>query len=375
MRRALAAAILGLSLWVGSLAWTGFVLTRTVLDPGRSEAVAEALYDDDAVRAQLAENLAGAIEAALPPAAGIPRAELDATAVEVLDSPAVEAVFVDALVRTHAAFLGEGEAPEALEAGAFGAAAREALVEDRPELDAVLPPAPELRVPLPTERIPDLGPVREVVGAAVPLLASAAGAGALLALAVTSDRPAVIRRGGFWAVGLGTAVLVFAYGIPALAQRVVPDQSAIVAALVGAMAAATRGPALALAGTGLVAIALSFLWRAFPSIADAPEPAAVGPVDRASSRPTSPAPLLRRRDLPTPARRPASPVGDATVSMPTGAAPTGVGPTGVGPMGVEPTGVGPRRPRVGGGGRVVDATEVIPAEARWVPGVGYVVDD
>ena len=63
MRRTLAAAVLGLSLWIGSLAWSGFVMTRTVLDPGRSEAVAEALLDNDAVRDQLVANIAGGIEA------------------------------------------------------------------------------------------------------------------------------------------------------------------------------------------------------------------------------------------------------------------------------------------------------------------------
>ena len=38
-------------------------MTRTVLDPGRSEAVAEALLDNDAVRDQLVANIAGGIEA------------------------------------------------------------------------------------------------------------------------------------------------------------------------------------------------------------------------------------------------------------------------------------------------------------------------
>ena len=51
MRRTLAAAILGISLWIGSLAWSGFIMTSTVLNPDRSEDVAEALLDNDAVRA------------------------------------------------------------------------------------------------------------------------------------------------------------------------------------------------------------------------------------------------------------------------------------------------------------------------------------
>ncbi len=406
MRRALAAAILGISFWIGSLAWTGFVLTRTVLDPGRSEDVAQALYDDDAVRAQLAQNIADAIEVSLPDGVDVPRPVLEQAATDVLDSPAVEAVFVDALVRTHAAFLGEGEAPDAVEAGAFGTAARQAVVDARPELDGVLPPAPELRIPLPTDRVPNFGPVRDVVVAAVPILAGIAGAGALLALLISSNRPAVIRRAGFWGIGLSAAVLVFAYGIPALAERVAPDQSQIVAALVGAMAAATRGPALALAATGLGAIGLSFIWKAAPSLADvaAPSPrqaaAAAGPAGRspgATAMASSPAASTmpswtRRRDLPTPGRRPVAST-DATAAMPVSRPPDPDGyarrPSAPAP---DPHPGYPSRPPsspapspspqssaagrrwVDGVGWVLDPAEAIPADARWVPGVGYVVD-
>lgn len=394
MRRALAAAVLGISLWIGSLAWTGFVLTRTVLDPGRSEDVAEALYDDDVVRAQLTENIADAIEASLPAEAPVSRPAIEHAATQVLESPAVKAVFVDALVQTHAAFLGEGDAPDAVEAGAFGGAARQAIVEGRPGLDAVLPESPELRIPLPTDRVPNLGPVRDVIDAAVPVLAGVAGVGTLLALLVTSNRPAVVRRAGFWAIGLSAAVLVFAYGLPALAERFAPDQSRIVAALVGAMAAATRGPALALAGTGIGAIALSFVWRSAPSLAHVAgssphEPEARGRPAGASAH----TPWTRRRDLPTPGHHPA-PGRDATVAMSRHDRPRPRDPDGYARRPVQPPpdphpgypsrpptapassgASAPPRRWVEGVGWVLDASAPIPAEARWVPGVGYVVDD
>ncbi|HEU5084535.1 MAG TPA: hypothetical protein VFU14_14420 [Acidimicrobiales bacterium] len=396
MRRALAAAILGISLWLGSLAWTGFILTRTVLDPDRSRQVAEDLYEDEAVRDQLVENIADGVEAALPPGT-VPRATVEAGARQTLESPAVEALFVDAFVQTHAALLGEGEAPEALDAGAFGSAARESLVAAHPELAPFLPEAPQLAIPLPTERVPDLGPVRDVVVAAVPVLALLSAAGALLALLVTSNRPAVVRRAGVWAMGLAAVVLAFAYGVPALVRELAPDQAEVVAALVGAMAASTRVPALVLGATGLAGVVLSAVWRAAPARSPSPPPPPVTSPPRrrraAGGSPPLP-PRRQRQDLERPPRgapRPRSPR-----SAPAPAAGGRSGPV------EAPTRVQPAPPRqpptasprpsagtpdvtrielpgrrwVDGVGWVVDTSVgEIPADARWVPGVGYVVGE
>ena len=275
MRRSLAAALLGISLWIGSLAWSGFVMTRTVLDPGRSEAVADALLEDDAVRAQLQANIAGGVRAAVPEGAPVDPATIDAGAETALASPAVESLVRNALVRTHQAFLGEGEAPDSI----------------------VLPETSSVEVPLPTERVPNLGPVRRWLVDTVPLLAAVAALGAGLALLVTSDRPGVLRRAGVWAIGLSTLVLAVAFGVPALAQQVAPGQATIVAALVSALAKSTRWPALTLAGAGVAGVLASYLWRPVAAVATVPaEPPTARPVPRRRRGP--------RRDLPTPARRP-----------------------------------------------------------------------
>ena len=372
MRRALAAALLGISLWIGSLAWSGFVMTRTVLNPDRSEDIADALLEDDAVRGQLEANIARGVIAALPAGTPVDRAEVEAGTATALDSPAVEAVVRDALVRTHQGFLGEGDIPRSVESEAFGGAARDSLVDERPELDGILPAAPSIEVPLPTERLPNLGPVRRGLATAVPILALASAVGVLLSLVVTTDRPRVIRRAGVWAVGLSAVVLLFAYGIPALAHELAPDQAQIVAALVSALAAATRGPALVLAGAGLTAIVVASLWRSAP----VPAPAAPAqPVGRPArgARP-------RRRDLPTPGRRPTAPTPASTPRRP---APMG-DPTSIWQDGsTAATRVDAPRPTsapagarwVPGTGWVHDGTGEVPAGARWVPGVGYVVEE
>ncbi len=380
-----AAVLLAVSLWIGSLAWTGFILTRTVLDPGRSEAVADALLDDPDVRAQLVENIAGGLDAAVPDEAGIERSTLDAAAEQALASPEVEALFRAALVDTHQAFLGEGDAPRSIDGGAFGSAARDALIEARPELAGVLPESPSVGIPLPTERVPDLGPVRRALDAVVPLLAGVAALGALTALLITSNRPAILRRAGAWAIGLSSIVLLVAFGVPALAQSVAPDQATVVAALVSALAEASRGPALALAGAGLAGIVASFVWRpAAAAITADPRPAPTPQPTRRRRR--SPHPQTERirrtartgsaRPAPRPVPRPAPPVAQPQATP---------APTAVRPPVAEPTRIQAPAPPEGGApdgrrwvegvGWVVDGSGGIPAEARWVPGVGYVVDE
>lgn len=406
MRRALAAAVLGLSLWIGSLAWSGFVMTRTVLDPGRSEAVAEALLENDAVRDQLVANIASGIETTLPPGAPVDRPTIEAAARTALESPQVEALFLDAFVRTHQAFLGEGEPPKSIDGGAFGAAARDALVQSRPELDGILPPAPSVPVPLPTERIPNLGGVRSFLLTAIPALAGVAALGALLALMVASNRPAVIRRAGIWAIGLSAIVLIFAYGIPAAAEAWAPAQAEIVAALIGALASSTRGPALGLAGAGVAGLLLSLVWKAAPSMIGTDGEPIGRTVGRGGRQVRATPPRVGRQDLPRGYRAPA-PRGAAAPAPALSPSRAPDGPGRRRPPVVDPTqGYSDLRPGtsapadltrvqaaaadassghrmppadvpgarwVDGVGWVHDGTGEIPPTARWVPGVGYVL--
>jgi len=392
LRRSLATLILTISLVVGSLAWSGFVALRTVLDADRSQAVAEALYDDEAVRDQLAANIGSAVGATIPDGVPISQAQLDSAASTALDSPAVEALVVDAFVSTHRAFLGGGDAPDSLDAGAFGAAARAALVAEQPALDAVLPASPEFVVELPTDRVPNAGGIRDFLERTVPLLALAAAAGVLFALVATSDRPAVMRRAGYWAIGVSVVVLVFAFGVPWAAEQFAPDQSEVIAAIIGSLAATTRGPALAMAIAGAAAVAGSLVMSRAPS----PNSVAAfdhGPRVAPPAMPIAPPAPPRaprggravRRDMPA---GPSSTwVGPPTASLsppPVQAPPPAQAPPP--PRGAATVGGLPARPPtdptdsfdprwVDGQGWVIDPSSPdIPTDARWVPGVGYVTD-
>jgi hypothetical protein len=391
VRRSAAAALLGISLWLGALAWSGFLVIRTVLDPDRSEDVAEALLDDADVREQMVENIAGGVANGLPEGARVPPEVLEAGAARALEVPEVERLVLDALVASHRALLGEEQAPDTLSGTEFGSAARRALVDSHPELGGFLDEEPSLEVALPTERIPDLGPVRRGLSAVVPVLAVASLAGVVVSLLVTTDRRSVLRRAGFWAIGLSALVLAVAYGIPALASQVVPDQSQIVAALIGALAAATRGPAAALAAAGGACLSLSVL--AGSATAARPSTGRRSPPVRPPAIPTAPpvrgrmpsqvptVPPSGRTDRFPAVDRSGRPVTGGASSPPTApteaTVPTEPEPTRIEDP-LEPPGPPPSRPGarwVRGVGWVHEGDGPIPASARWVAGVGYVLDD
>lgn len=404
IRRSIAGMILGVSLLVASLAWSGFVALRTVLDPGQSQRIADKLYDDPQVRDALAGNIAGALVSLFPPGVDVPPDQVDAVATAVLDDPRVEFLVTQAFVQTHAAFLGDGDMPDQLDAGVVGQAARDQLVAAEPQLDAVLPAAPALAVPLPTERIPDLGPLRATLQAAVPILALLAVGGFVLALVTTSHRPSVLRRAGMWAIGAAALIVAAGLGLPWLIRRFAPDQGEVAAALFATLVESVLVPSLVLAGTGGAAIVAGMAWpsagraRARPprraEPARRPSPA---PHDRRPPRPAGapghrlapghePGPARQRshEQMPPPVRRPAPrPQGPPTAEQPVVRDPRpprlrDPGPARTPPPGTPPPpsapppSAPPERRWVEGRGWVDEP----PPAPRWLPGVGYVdVDD
>ncbi|MCB0995006.1 MAG: hypothetical protein KDB21_07945, partial [Acidimicrobiales bacterium] len=323
IRRSVAGIILGISLLIASLAWSGFVALRTVLDPGQSERMADTLYEDDEVRSALAGNIATAVSTLIPPEIDVPREQVDAIAVAVLDDPRVEALITQAFVQTHAAFLGEGEMPRQLDATVFGEAAREQLVATQPELDAFLPPAPTLSVPLPTEHIPDLGPVRRALQAVVPVLTILAVGGILLALITTTHRPSVFRRAGMWAIGAAAFILLTGIGLPWIIRRLAPDNAEVAAVLFSTLVRSVLVPAIVLAGVGLASIVAGMAWASGARAARTePEPrrqrrprtAAPPAPYRPAAAPHRPAPPAQLP--PRPAARPPAAQGPRTLEQP-----------------------------------------------------------
>lgn len=260
IRRSFAGAILGLSLLSASFAWSGLLAQRTVFDPNRSREIAEELLDNDEVRAQLIENLSGAITSAIPSDVPVSDQLVESVATQVLNDPAVEALILDAFTDTHAAFLGDGDAPTEIDLTAVAAVTRASLVQAAPQLDSVLPTASTLVVPLPTEHVPNASPVRQFVRRAVPILAILAVGGSLAALVATTDRPSILRRAGFWAITTTAVYLAIGLGVPELLRQFAPDGAEVVAALLSALLRATLAPSIALGLLGVGLIVVSGMW-------------------------------------------------------------------------------------------------------------------
>lgn len=260
IRRSFAGAILGLSLLAASFAWSGLLAQRTVFDPNRSRQIAEELLDNEEVRAQLIDNLSDAITAAIPSEVPVSDQLVESVAAQVLNDPAVEAVILDAFTDTHAAFLGDGDAPTEIDLTAVADATRAALVQAAPQLDSVLPTTSTLVVPLPTEHVPDASPVRSFVRRAVPVLALLAIGGAIVALVATTDRPSILRRAGIWAITTTAVYLAIGLGVPELLRQFAPDGAEVVAALLSALLRATLAPSIVLGLLGIALIVVSGMW-------------------------------------------------------------------------------------------------------------------
>ena len=304
IRRSIAGLILGPSLLIGSLAWSGFLALRTVFDADRSRDVAEELLDNDEVRSQLTDNLGSAIEAALPAEVPLSSEQVEQVAAEVLDDPAVEELILTAFSSAHGAFLGEGNVPQTLDLTAAAEALRTAVVRVAPAFESSIPAAPTLRVALPTDRIPNAGPIRGFLQTAVPIMAVVAIAGGLLALLATSHRASVLTKAGIWALSTTIFYLLLGLGVPWLLRQYAPDQAEVLAALVTALLRTTLIPSLVLAlfGTGLIAAAI--MWpdtkkkqQHEPERPKAPRPARAGAAPRG---PAWPGPVPRPLVYPEP---------------------------------------------------------------------------
>jgi hypothetical protein len=288
VRRGLASLLLGLSLIAASVAWSGLVLLNTALDPGRSERLADELLDNALLQGVIVDLVADSIERGLPAGVTVPRDELRAAATTTVADPRVEAAVRDGMVRAHRNALEGVEEPVTLDPGAFGSAARDALLADRPELAPLVPAAPSLAVTLPTTGLGFLGTVRSFLLQVVNYAALAALAGATVALVVSRHRPGVLRRVALWAIAASAFWLLIGYGAPWLAERFVPSSAAIFAASVQVLLGAMIPPALLLAGAGAALIVVSLLWD-LAAGADRAAPAPAHP-RRPVARPSPQAP-------------------------------------------------------------------------------------
>jgi len=262
MRRGLASLIMALSLVVATASWAGFVLSRTVLDPGRSERLADNLLDNEEVRATIVDKLADAVEDRIPTETPVGREVIEGAAELALEDPRVEAVVRDGIVKTHQNALNGVDEPVMLDASALGQVAREQAVAARPELNTVLPQAPNFQVELPTTGLSWIGSVKNAVNRLTRIGALIALAGMVSSFIVTKNRPAALRRVAFWSFGAAAFWIIAAYAVPAILSRVAPSSVAIATAVIDVFFGAMIRPAITLAVVGAVLLGISLAWPA-----------------------------------------------------------------------------------------------------------------
>lgn len=426
-RRVIAGLILGPALLIGSFAWSGYLALGTIFDENRSATVAEELLDNEQVRAQIAANIAGAISSALPDGTPVTTEQVDAAAIAVLNDGRVAGLVINALGETHRSFLGLNDIPQTVDLNPVAEVAREQIASVSPEAAAAIPVDTDWSIDLPTENIPNSSPVKSFLETSVPFLAGVSLVMVLMAFLTTSDRPSVLRKAAVWAIGTTAISLIIGYGVPALLRLAVGDQAEIFAALITALLRTTLVPSIVLAVVGAALLLASWLWpdeRRQPAPARTPTPPTtpVPTTHIAPARPQASAPPQQPVTPPSTPVVPATPRSNHVVSaaaapptdlfappvdipltsgpdsgmvpaiepppfrptLPTRAAPnervtlpawTG-GPEP--PPDPAPTGGVPKaRPPtwVDGHGWVLDPDDErpVPANARYVDGVGYVV--
>ena len=264
MRRSLSGLVLGLALIVGSLSWASYVLTRTVMDPTRSEAFADQVIDNQRLRSALIGRLADGLAESVPFDAPVPRQALEGAAEDALDEPGIAAELKRALVLVHQNALNGVEEDVVLDASVLGLAARNQLVGDRPALEGRVPDAPSIEVQVPTSGLAFLGTVKS--GVQTFTLYSAAGAllAGALALIVARDRPRILRRVAVWAFGTAAFWLAVGIGVPIAAEILAPASAAVVAAAIEVFFGSMIRPGIIMAAVGAGLLALSAIW---PSVA------------------------------------------------------------------------------------------------------------
>ncbi len=263
MRRGLASLLLGLSLVVASFSWAGFTLSRTILDPGVSERLADQLLDDESVRSALTTRMADSLEEQLPDEVPVPREIVEGAAQTAIDDPRVESVIRDGFVQAHQNALNGEDEPITIETSAIGEAGRDALVGVDPVLETFLPSAPSIGVELPTTGLAWIGSVKDFVDRYTILGAFVAAIGALIALLIAKKRAVVFRRVAYWAFGAAAFWLIIGYGVPWLLSLVSPTSSAFASALVRIFFNEMIRPAITMAIFGVIMLVTSLIWPIF----------------------------------------------------------------------------------------------------------------
>ena len=300
---------------LASLAWVAFVLTQTVGDPGRGEAVAAAVLADPDARAEVTAPVTRAVMSTV----GVPAAQrplVESQVDQILQSPDGSRAFIDPFAGSWARLLGEDD-PRSTEFDLAPLLAR-FVAESGTTPDVVNFPdrLPVPGVPLPRAQLEWMDGFRSAFAAAVLPLALTATLLFAVGFAM-GERARVLRSIGIWAILAGGSWIVVPLVLVWAARRWAPGADAVVAAALDEATSGLFVVAVVLAVAGALTFAASF---AVPSPTHATRPAQPVPrrrrfatPDAAHSRtapvPWTPPPPRTTAEMPATSRPDAPPVG------------------------------------------------------------------
>lgn len=289
MRRAASSVLLALGLLSASVAWWAFAASATVLDPERSERIADTLIGQPVIQDAVAEGLGTALQQALPPGTPISSEEIGAAAHRALADPRAMAAVRTAVLSSHRRLVGNYDGPVTLDVSPVAVAGRDALLTVRPDLADAIPAAPPLSIDLPTRHLPKLGWLPERTRELAGLAGLAAVTWLALGMVAASDRPGVLARAGKWSVRAGVLWAMFGWGLPYAMTKVGEPRLAALGALGVSAVGPMIAPAVLMVCTGIGALLGARAWRLVLATLP-PAPLAAGPgaspgVPSGSSRP------------------------------------------------------------------------------------------
>ena len=256
MRRALASLLLSISLVLATVSWSGFILGRTVFDPGRSDRLADELLENEEVRGVIVRRLADTINASVPAEVPITDAQLEQTATTVLDDPRVEALLKEQLVSAHQNALDGVDEPLVVDATVIGQASRDALIAQQPAL-ALLPEVPVAEVTLPTTGFAWIGTINGYVRQATWTSGLFAIAGIGTSLVISNRRSKILRRLAYWAFSASAFWIIAAFVAPWVLGVVSPESMILASAAINVFFGAMIKPAIAMAVFGCILYGIS----------------------------------------------------------------------------------------------------------------------
>jgi hypothetical protein len=249
MRRGLAGVILGLGLLAGSLAMSGWWFRSTMLQPERTERIANAVFDSPEVRAAVGRLIAKEVS----DVTGQQTAEVDAFVQRRLTADDLS--YLSSLVaKVHSAAVGSGPSQITLTTDMLtplvGANVAQVVVDKTGGASIT---------------VPVVKPLRSAREHLTPwlrgLLAVCLGAIAA-AFLLHPSRPAVFRRIGWWLLGLTAWQLLLTWVVPKFVVPAVTDNPwALLAGEVATVSAVEMRPALiALGVAGVGSLGAAWAW-------------------------------------------------------------------------------------------------------------------